>query len=100
MSFSGSFGRFELGRRAGAQDLMYVGGEDAQAGTGGIDGDSPNAAKATLHAARLAGLQLGASFTPDYDDDGGDNRFRGDDAEARTGSAQGPTGSAGSVPSA
>lgn len=93
--FSGNFGRFELGRREGAEDLMYLGGEDAQAGTGGIDGDIPNvnfvqftttdtAAKVTYFTPRLAGLQLGASFTPDYDDDI-DDRFQGNDAEGENG---------------
>ena len=38
--FSGNFGRVELGREDGAEDVMYVGGEDAQAGTGGIDAAS------------------------------------------------------------
>ena len=40
--FSGGFGRIELGRQDGAEDVMFVGGEDAQAGTGGIDGDTAN----------------------------------------------------------
>jgi hypothetical protein len=86
--FSSSFGRFEFGRRDGAEQLMYVGGEEAQAGTGGIDGDIPNinfvefentdiAAKATYFTPRLAGFQLGASFTPDYEDNGGENQFQG-----------------------
>ena len=33
--FSGDFGRIELGREDGAKDVMCVGGEDAQSGTGG-----------------------------------------------------------------
>jgi predicted porin len=93
--FSGNFGRLELGRRDGAEDLMYVGAEEAQAGTGGIDGDIPNlnfvqftttdtAAKVTYFTPRGAGLQLGVSFTPDYDDDR-DNRFQGGDAEGEDG---------------
>ena len=40
--FSGGFGRVELGREDGAEDVMSIGGEDAQAGTGGIDGDTTN----------------------------------------------------------
>jgi hypothetical protein len=77
--FSGNFGRVELGRDDGAEDLMFVGAEDAQAGTGGIDGDTANLGqiqfpdmgddvKATYFTPRIAGFQLGASFTPDGDD--------------------------------
>jgi outer membrane protein OmpU len=40
--FSGGFGRVELGRQDGAEDVMFVGAEDAQSGTGGIDGDNKN----------------------------------------------------------
>ena len=94
--FSGNFGRVELGREDGAEDVMYVGGEDAQAGTGGIDGDIPNinfvqfndtgnSAKATYFTPRLAGFQLGVSFTPDYEDNGGENQFQGDSAEGENG---------------
>ncbi|HEX5077501.1 MAG TPA: porin [Geminicoccaceae bacterium] len=93
--FSGNFGRVELGRDDGAEDLMFVGAEDVQAGTGGIDGDTANLGqiqfpdmgddiKATYFTPRVAGFQLGASFTPDGDDntdglgstalDGGDGR--------------------------
>jgi predicted porin len=98
--FSGSFGRVELGREDGAEDTMYVGGEDAQAGTGGIDGDlaninfvqfttSDDSAKATYFTPRVAGFQLGASFTPDYEDNGGENQFQGNDAEGENGIAGG-----------
>jgi len=77
--FSGNFGRAEFGRRSGAEDLMYVGAREAQAGTGGIDGDIPNtnflefentdtAAKVTYFTPRVAGLQLGVSFAKDYPD--------------------------------
>jgi len=77
--FSGNFGRVELGRDDGAEDLIFVGAEDAQAGTGGIDGDTANLGqiqfpdmgddvKATYFTPRIAGFQLGASFTPDGDD--------------------------------
>jgi outer membrane protein OmpU len=94
--FSSSFGRFEFGRRDGAEQLMYVGAEEAQAGTGGIDGDIPNinfiefentdiAAKATYFTPRVAGFQLGASFTPDYEDNGGENQFQGEDLEGENG---------------
>ena len=79
------WGRAELGREDGAADNMFVGGEDFQAGTGGIDGDTANldlpgatdsgdAAKITYFTPRMGGLlQLGASFTPDTGDDEGDN---------------------------
>jgi outer membrane protein OmpU len=78
--FSGGFGRIELGREDGAEDVMGIGGEDAQAGTGGIDGDTTNlepffevpdtgdSAKASYFTPRIAGFQLGASWTPDNDD--------------------------------
>jgi outer membrane protein OmpU len=77
--FSGGFGRVELGRDDGAEDLMFVGAEDAQAGTGGIDGDTQNLGqvqfpdmgdtiKATYFTPRIAGFQLGISFAPDGDD--------------------------------
>jgi outer membrane protein OmpU len=98
--FSGAFGRFEFGRRDGAEQLMLVGGEDAQAGTGGIDGDIPNinffefentdiAAKATYFTPRFAGFQLGASFTPDYEDNGGEDQFQGEDLEGENGVSPG-----------
>jgi outer membrane protein OmpU len=98
--FSGTFGRSEFGRRDGAEQLMLVGGEDAQAGTGGIDGDIPNvnffefgntdiAAKVTYFTPRIAGLQLGASFTPDYEDDGGEDQFQGEDLEGENGISPG-----------
>jgi outer membrane protein OmpU len=92
--FSGNFGRVELGRDDGAEDLMFVGAEDAQAGTGGIDGDTQNLGaiqfpdmsddiKATYFTPRIAGFQLGASFAPDGDDNNnglGSNEFLGGDA--------------------
>lgn len=82
--FSGAFGRLELGRDDGAEDVMFLGAEDAQAGTGGLDGDTANlipfgvqvtgdAAKISYFTPRVAGFQLGASFTPDTGDDGGDD---------------------------
>jgi outer membrane protein OmpU len=78
--FSGNFGRIELGREDGAEDVMGIGGEDAQAGTGGIDGDTTNLeplfevpdtadnAKASYFTPRVAGFQLGVSWTPDDND--------------------------------
>ncbi len=80
LAFWGGFGRVELGRDDGAEDVMYVGGEDFQAGTGGIDGDSTNldlanindsndAAKITYFTPRVGGFQAGVSFTPDEDDE-------------------------------
>lgn len=90
LAFWGDFGRAELGREDGAADNMFVGGEDFQAGTGGIDGDTANldlvgvtdsgdAAKITYFTPRMGGLlQLGASFTPDTGDEEGDNDDVGD----------------------
>jgi outer membrane protein OmpU len=80
--FSGGFGRVELGRQDGAEDVMFVGAEDAQSGTGGVDGDNKNlvtvyhisfgdAAKATYFTPRIAGFQFGASLIPDNNDNGG-----------------------------
>ncbi len=80
--FAGNFGRIELGRQDGAEDVMFVGGEDAQAGTGGVDGDTTNLAsvinvhsgdytKATYFTPRVAGFQLGANYAPDRGDHGG-----------------------------
>jgi hypothetical protein len=77
--FSGNFGRFELGKEDGAEDVMAIGGQDAQAGTGGIDGDTANLfqpempdtdddTKITYFTPRIAGFQLGASFVPDTGD--------------------------------
>jgi hypothetical protein len=92
--FSGNFGRIELGRDDGAEDVMFVGAEDAQAGTGGIDGDTANlnnvqfrdtgdAVKATYFTPRIAGFQAGFSWTPDGDDnqngDGSTSFNNGDD---------------------
>lgn len=83
--FSGNFGRIELGRQDGVEDVMFTGGKNAQAGTGGIDGDANNLAsainvqntgdttKATYFTPRIGGFQLGASFIPDTGDDGGDD---------------------------
>ncbi len=73
---SGGFGEVRLGQDGGAEDDMFVGGGDAQAGTGGIDGDGANlvdvaltgsesATKVSYYTPRKRGVQLGASFTPD-----------------------------------
>ena len=81
---SGNFGRIELGREDGAEDVMFVGGEDTQAGTGGIDGDTTNllpfqiqdssdAAKVTYFTPRVGGFQAGVSYAADTDDDFGDD---------------------------
>lgn len=88
LAFWGGFGRIELGRDDGASDNMIIGGEDFQAGTGGIDGDAANlnigatttndsgdAAKVTYFTPRVAGFQLGASFAADT----GDNETDSDD---------------------
>jgi len=80
--FSGGFGLVELGRDDGVEDVMFVGAEDAQSGTGGIDGDGRNlpsvyhlsfgdAAKAIYFTPRIGGFQFGVNVTPDQDDDGG-----------------------------
>jgi outer membrane protein OmpU len=80
--FSGGFGRIELGRQDGPEDVMLTGGEDAQAGTGGMDGDTANlpniidlnlgdVSKAMYFTPRVGGFQLGAGYTPDTGDDGG-----------------------------
>lgn len=80
LAFWGGFGRVELGREDGAEDSMFVAGEDFAAGTGGIDGDLENttlavvagsgdAGKVTYYTPRVGGFQLGASFTPDTGDD-------------------------------
>ena len=74
--FSSGWGRIELGREDGAENVMGIGGADAQAGTGGIDGDTQNLvqfetpdtgddAKVTYFTPRIVGFQLGASFVPD-----------------------------------
>ncbi len=98
--FSSPFGRLELGRRDGAEELMYVGAEEAQAGTGGMDGDIPNvnffefektdiAAKVTYFTPRVAGFQLGASFTPNYGEDGGEDQFEDENPQGENGVSPG-----------
>jgi hypothetical protein len=95
--FSGNFGRFELGLEDGAEDVMFVGGPEAQAGTGGLDGDAPNlgliemqdtddAAKITYFTPRVAGFQLGGSFTPDFEEPRpAEDRFQGTNNEGENG---------------
>ena len=74
--FSSGWGRIELGREDGAEDVMGIGAADAQSGTGGIDGDTQNLvqfetpdtgddAKVTYFTPRVIGFQLGASYVPD-----------------------------------
>jgi outer membrane protein OmpU len=99
--FSGNFGRFELGLEDGAEDVMFVGGPEAQAGTGGLDGDIPNinfiefvdtddAAKITYFTPRIAGFQLGGSFTPDFEDPRpAENRFQNSRNEGENGISAG-----------
>jgi hypothetical protein len=80
LAFWGGFGRVEMGREDGAEDSMFVAGEDFAAGTGGIDGDlqntdfsviatSSDAAKITYYTPRVAGVLLGARYTPVSGDD-------------------------------
>ena len=95
--FSGNFGRFELGLEDGAEDVMFVGGPEAQAGTGGLDGDAPNlglieftdtgdAAKITYFTPRVAGFQLGGSFTPDFEESRpAEDRFQNSNNEGENG---------------
>ena len=87
--FSG-LGLIELGRTDGAEDAMALGADTIAAGTGGIDGDTPNlgrtqivtsdsAAKISYFTPRIGGVQFGLSFTPDTGDDEG---RRNDDEES------------------
>ncbi len=82
LAFWGGFGRIEIGREDGAEDGMFVGGEDFQAGTGGIDGDTVNlntinvtasgdAGKISYFTPRVGGFQAGVSFTPDVGNESG-----------------------------
>jgi hypothetical protein len=82
--FSGNFGRVELGKEDGANNVMGIGGADAQAGTGGIDGDTTNLnqfeslntgddTKVNYFTPRVAGFQLGGSFQPGDGDGFTDN---------------------------
>jgi outer membrane protein OmpU len=87
--FSGGFGRLELGRQDGVVDTMVLDATIIAAGTGGVDGDTDNlltagnivdvgdATKITYYTPRIAGFQLGGSFTPDSGD-GVDDELTGD----------------------
>jgi outer membrane protein OmpU len=87
--FSGGFGRIELGRQDGVVDTMVLDASIIAAGTGGVDGDTDNlitagniadvgdATKITYYTPRIAGFQLGGSFTPDSGD-GVDEPLTGD----------------------
>jgi len=79
----GTFGEFRFGDEDGASDLMKLGAFTLAAGTGGIDGtvDLPrlvagdntgDATKIIYFSPRLAGFQLGVSYTPNANS-GGDN---------------------------
>ncbi len=79
----GQFGEFRLGDEDGASDLMKLGAFTIAAGTGGIDGtvDLPrlvagvntgDATKIVYFSPRIAGFQLGVSYTPNAGS-GGDN---------------------------
>ena len=88
--FSSGFGRLELGRQDGVVDTMVLDATIIAAGTGGVDGDTDNlltagniadvgdATKITYYTPRIAGFQLGGSFTPDSGD-GVDASLTGDD---------------------
>jgi len=78
--FSGGFGEIRLGQDSGAEDDLYVGGGDYQAGSGGIGGDAANlvdvgltgsdsATKVSYYTPRQRGVQFGVSFTPDTADE-------------------------------
>jgi len=82
--FSGGFGRVEVGRDDGVEDVMFVGAADVQSGTGGIDGDTANltqpeiqdsgdSAKISYFTPRIAGFQLGAGWGDPGDDGGVDD---------------------------
>ena len=94
--FSGGFGRIELGRQDGVVDTMVLDATVIAAGTGGVDGDTDNlltagniadvgdATKITYYTPRIAGFQLGGSFTPDSDDglNAGTGALSGDDGDS------------------
>jgi predicted porin len=98
MFLEGDWGRVELGDQDDAADRMFVGGEDVMPGRGGFDGDvgdvfnfgdinlsgpslsiTSDNTKVTYFTPRFAGFQVGASWTPDASQDGGDDTD-GDDA--------------------
>ena len=86
----GNWGEINLGDQDGAADRMAIGGEDAMPGRGGYDGAvgdvfnlpadafggpgatfTGDASKATYFTPRFYGFQLGASWTPDANHNGG-----------------------------
>ncbi|WGF87542.1 porin [Marinivivus vitaminiproducens] len=88
--FSGAYGRVELGADDGVEDNMSLGAHTIAAGTGGLDGeadfimgtntfvfDTDDAVKATYYTPRIAGFQVGVSFTPDTGDDGDNENLSG-----------------------
>jgi outer membrane protein OmpU len=87
----GNWGSFRMGDKDGAEDQMIFDAGLTQSGIGGIDGDvdrwivNPGAAasfpdisdtsdatKVTYYTPRIAGIQVGASFTPDSGSSGQD----------------------------
>ena len=87
----GNWGRIQLGDKDGAEDQMIYDGGLTQTGAGGIDGDvdrwvnnvgsavsfpdisdTSDATKVTYYTPRIAGIQVGASFTPDTGSSGQD----------------------------
>ncbi|MDW8125828.1 MAG: porin, partial [Geminicoccaceae bacterium] len=71
----GAFGELRFGDEDGASDLMKIGAFTLAAGTGGLDGtidyprtvagaNTADATKIVYFTPRLAGFQLGVSYTP------------------------------------
>jgi hypothetical protein len=86
---SGDWGRIQIGDKDGAEDQMIYDAGLTQSGIGGIDGDvdrwfvntafatsfpdivdTSDATKATYYSPRVAGIQVGFSFTPQTDSQG------------------------------
>ncbi len=101
LRFSGAFGIIDLGSEDGASDLMTYGGENLLTGQGGWDGgpgsvlenlglstgpdlvgDTSDANKITYYTPRFAGVQVGASYTPDSGSDNSDTISNGDASQA------------------
>jgi hypothetical protein len=87
----GNWGRIQLGDKDGAEDQMIYDAGLTQSGVGGIDGDvdrwfnnvgnaasfpdisdTSDATKVTYYTPRIAGIQVGASFTPQTNSSGQD----------------------------
>jgi hypothetical protein len=85
----GNWGRIQLGDKDGAEDQMIYDAGLTQSGIGGIDGDvdrwfssagnaatfpdisdTSDATKVTYYTPRIAGIQVGGSFTPQTDSSG------------------------------